>query len=301
MSKLLFKKALAGFLICLFVFVTVDTFIRPQKAQAQFGIEASVNQAIEFIKKSTLSIFKSVMLDVIQAAKIRVLTGRSDVPLFPSNIETYAEDVGIEAVRLAVHAYSGYDICGATKVGVTLAALQPLTMPDYRRPLIPPCTAKEQWERIAKGEGSLADFVTISSPENNFFGVYLIATDEIDRKKTVKKAGVSTDIIANQGYLGYKDCKEKEACIKNCEGPPPVPDLEVCINKCPPCMTVTPGSSLLAEADRMKGAPMDQFIATSDWDETIGLIIPMILDATTATVWEKLYMEGVKKFEEAKK
>lgn len=282
------KKILVFFLLSSLILITRgDVFLKPKPVQAAFPAESETSEFVyKFAKGTAWTMFKMMFFQMINSGRLYILTGKSDIPIIPPDLGRYAEDVAIELARQGIENSIGLDICNP-EMGVALkASLAGAQIPSYQRTVIPPCTARETWRKVLKGESlALDDFVKISEPQNNFFGAYLLASSELETKKTEKIGNIKWEYSSNLGFLTPK--KEKQVPSEKKDDKPGAKETKEEITATPQetKATIEQVTSTESEISELK-----QLGDSKTWDDGLGHVPGALQEALVNILQEKALM-----------
>ncbi len=191
-------------------------FFKPKPAQAIFGIGDTVfNPYDDFIRPIIVSTLRTMYLGAVRPQLANIIAGKSDRPIYVPNAAEYLRDVFTDEVAKQIEEISGINVCEPFKAQLVIALGANFARLPYERPPAPECTAERAWKNIEEGVASLDDFVVISQPQNNIFGAYLIASDNMERIIGRKLEYENTQLVTGQGFIGVRatrirDGKEEE-------------------------------------------------------------------------------------------
>jgi len=133
-------------------------------------------------------------------------------------------------------------------------------------------------------QGGWDAWVKLTEPQNNFYGAYLIALDEKERRRALAKEASVREVAASLGFLGDKQCEsecdnaEYNACMYECDKVPEydVEGLEECTGNCVDiwceevdCQIQTPGIAIHDTLEKALHTDIDWLITSDEIMEVI--------------------------------
>lgn len=231
--------------------VAVPTVTLNNPAVAASG-EAS--NALMKSKDCIRDVVAKILLDWITDETIRWIQGEGE-PRFITDWENFAEDAVNVAVGEVISQTKLAGLCSPFKLQVQISLL-----PVQRFPQRIECTLDDVVKNIEDffenfENGGWIAYNEAWQPQNNYFGLMIMAHDEMVIEAAKKKEAAINEGLASGGFLNQKRCVQYEQLPLDVYGPP----------KCLKYETVTPGSIIGDKAARALAADEEWIKNIKSW------------------------------------
>ena len=109
-------------------------------------------------------------------------------------------------------------------------------------------------------------FSMTQNPNNNYYGSYIQASNQLQIKLDTAKTGVQTDLTNGNGFLSYKKCVAY--------GPAPAPvNGKTLAAPCTSYQTVTPGSLVADAALKNVDDPREKLVVANSFNEVVTALV----------------------------
>ncbi|MFA6273242.1 MAG: hypothetical protein WC673_01995 [Candidatus Paceibacterota bacterium] len=128
-----------------------------------------------------------------------------------------------------------------------------------------------QWDPNGSGEGWQNWINLTTIPQNNPYGAFLIAQDEINMRIANQQLVAKTEADWGAGFLSTKRCVEEDT------GDALEADLDMGVDPCIRYEIVTPGKTIQEGLSKSLGAEVDEYVAAEDLDAIFGALMNQLI------------------------
>lgn len=234
-----FRKILI--VIILLLMIGMPWIGERQQAQAVFGVDAVVSEALTVARQSAVEALKRRLLTMITDQIIAWIEGEGK-PLFITDWKAFlAQGVNVAVGDLAEDLNMGY-LCSPFGFQVQLTILRP---PRFTERIT--CTLEDIVANIENfyedfRNGGWIAYSEIWQPQNNYYGSVLLAMQEMNRRTALERESNLFEALAGGGFIGTRTCDSTGRF----------------------CTITTPGAQIGALAAKAIGSDIDYLINAND-------------------------------------